>query len=356
VKFTPEFVVGLIALGCIALIVGITFQLQNFDVFSSQYRVYARFDNSRGLEAGAPVHVNGVPVGKVMRVERVENKYPVLVAFNVPKDVDLYDDSKIRISTSGMLGDMFLDVWPGNEAKNAKIATSDFVFIGKPSVELDRLLDQTPVILADVAAIVAEVRIFLTDKNNAAAINNAIKGIGSITQRLDGIIQKGGPDVDASIRNIREMTVQMNALSERLNGFLVQLQENYNTSTTEVSSRFAELNLQVNAILKNVEQLTEETRKAVGQINTMVGENRPYIRDATRSVARAADNISTVTASVQSGHGTIGRLLVDPQPFDDLREILAELRAMLQGSEGVRNPVQYEQPPLRPDSKTGGKK
>ena len=74
--------------------------------------------DSGGVAAGDRVRMAGVPVGKVERVElRPGESWPVTFHIAVRRSVPLHTDASARITASGLLGTVFLQVDPGSSSE-----------------------------------------------------------------------------------------------------------------------------------------------------------------------------------------------------------------------------------------------
>ena len=95
---------GLLALLALVLLLWATFQSGAFR-FGKEEEIYLRFGNVGGLEEGAPVRLNGVPVGIVRKIELEPKSNDVKVRMGV-KDgtrTRLHQGASARITTVGFL-------------------------------------------------------------------------------------------------------------------------------------------------------------------------------------------------------------------------------------------------------------
>ncbi len=77
------------------------------------YHLIAKFDNAGGIEAGSDVKISGIKVGTVENNTLDEKTYRALLVFSVDQKVKLPTDSSASISSSGLLGEKFLELSPG---------------------------------------------------------------------------------------------------------------------------------------------------------------------------------------------------------------------------------------------------
>jgi phospholipid/cholesterol/gamma-HCH transport system substrate-binding protein len=78
------------------------------------YVVTARFDNVGDLQAGAPVSMGGVKIGRVNGVRFDSTDYKAVVSLSIDPSYDrIPDDSWASIETAGLLGAKYVGLEPG---------------------------------------------------------------------------------------------------------------------------------------------------------------------------------------------------------------------------------------------------
>jgi phospholipid/cholesterol/gamma-HCH transport system substrate-binding protein len=138
-KAKMELLVGGFVLLGIAAILYLTIKLGAGSLFGADtYQLKVRFASASGLNAGASVHVAGVPVGRVegIRVDPVD--FNAIVTISVLKDLNLPTDSMASIKTSGLIGDKFILLSPG--ADDTNLAEGDLITLTESSVDLESLI------------------------------------------------------------------------------------------------------------------------------------------------------------------------------------------------------------------------
>ena len=82
-----------------------------------QYTVFSYLRDVNGLKAGSPIHLSGVEVGSVKKVEfaGADAPAPVKVTMTIRTDVQdrITDHSLVTVGSLGVLGEKMLDVDPG---------------------------------------------------------------------------------------------------------------------------------------------------------------------------------------------------------------------------------------------------
>ncbi len=108
--------------------------------FSSDYAVTAKFDNIGGLKPGAAVKSAGVVVGRVKKIEFDGESFQAKVTLALQSQHTFPQDSSLKILTSGLLGEQYLDVSPGADEKN--LVAGDKIASTQSAVILENLISQ----------------------------------------------------------------------------------------------------------------------------------------------------------------------------------------------------------------------
>lgn len=108
--------------------------------FSADYEVSAKFDNIGGLKPGAAVKSAGVVVGRVKKIEFDGESFQAKVTLALQSGLAFPQDSSLKILTSGLLGEQYLDVSPGADEKN--LVAGDKIGSTQSAVILENLISQ----------------------------------------------------------------------------------------------------------------------------------------------------------------------------------------------------------------------
>jgi phospholipid/cholesterol/gamma-HCH transport system substrate-binding protein len=79
------------------------------------YQVIAKFSNAGGLKDGGDVRISGIKVGSVTSETLDPQSFQAIVHLSIDPSIKLATDSVAQITSSGLLGDNFIAIEPGNE-------------------------------------------------------------------------------------------------------------------------------------------------------------------------------------------------------------------------------------------------
>lgn len=104
------------------------------------YPVVARFQSVSGLITGARVELAGVHVGKVDSIALDPERQVAVVRLKIQKDVVLSDDVIASIKTSGLIGDKYLQLVPGNS--DTALKPGGMITETESAVDLEALISK----------------------------------------------------------------------------------------------------------------------------------------------------------------------------------------------------------------------
>jgi phospholipid/cholesterol/gamma-HCH transport system substrate-binding protein len=108
--------------------------------FQSDYKVLARFDNIGGLKPGAAVRSSGVVVGRVDSITFDDKGFQANVTLALERRYQFPKDSSLKILTSGLLGEQYIGIEAGADAK--VLAPGDTIMSTQSAVVLENLIGQ----------------------------------------------------------------------------------------------------------------------------------------------------------------------------------------------------------------------
>ena len=108
--------------------------------FSQDYEVTAKFDNIGGLKPGAAVKSAGGVVGRVKTIGFDGESFQARVTLALQSQNQFPQDSSLKILTSGLLGEQYLDIAPGADERN--LVAGDKIGSTQSAVILENLISQ----------------------------------------------------------------------------------------------------------------------------------------------------------------------------------------------------------------------
>jgi phospholipid/cholesterol/gamma-HCH transport system substrate-binding protein len=108
--------------------------------FQPEYHVTARFDNIGGLKPRAAIKSAGVVVGRIESISLDEKTFQARVEIALQSRYAFPKDSSLKILTSGLLGEQYIAIEAGADARN--LASGDTITATQSAVVLENLIGQ----------------------------------------------------------------------------------------------------------------------------------------------------------------------------------------------------------------------
>ena len=102
------------------------------------YELNASFRSVEGIAVGTDVRLAGIKVGTVTDLALDPQSFEARAQFTVRDDLQIPDDSDVKIASEGLLGGSFLEITPG--ASETVFAAGDQILNTQGSVSLLNLL------------------------------------------------------------------------------------------------------------------------------------------------------------------------------------------------------------------------
>ncbi|MCC6808691.1 MAG: MCE family protein [Deltaproteobacteria bacterium] len=324
-----ELRVGLVVLAAIAVLVGFVLLIGDFH-FAKQYQIFVDFKFSGTIAPGAPVKISGVQIGRVESIEfigskpqqgseRLQTRLSVLIDEKA-KDA-IPEGTEFFISTAGILGEQYLEAVPGDRA-GAPIAAGT-TLRGVDTARTDLLIARMNAVLGAFSSLLSE---------NRGLLENLAKAATGLTSNIDDLLKQKRGAITESIDNLAAMSKEGKAITEKLNAGL--------GSAEELRATVKNLQEIVTAVKAELPQMSDKTKramseaeKALASVNAALDADKDRLKRtmanletiSTNAVA-VTDDAKVLTKKMRRGEGSVGALLSDEDIYDDLKEMLRDLK------------------------------
>lgn len=273
-KFSSEAKIGVIGIVTLAVLIwGINY-LKGINILTDSYTLTAYYNDAGGLEASAPVLMNGVKVGFIQEVKlnpgdsipiqvvlSIEKEYPIsLGSFAVLISADLLGTKAVRIENSGqqrMLGD--------NAIIQSKIEPDMLSTLQSQFVPVMNKISALAVSLDTLA-------IGLDQLIGSEATKNTIDNLYSISESLKSSLNQGG-SLDRSFRNIASFTAMLETQEEKLTSLI----EHFNSIGESVDrAGIDDLTRELKGVTNQFALLLEKINRGEGNAGKFFNEDSLY--------------------------------------------------------------------------------
>ena len=177
-KWSAEAKVGLVTIVGVLVFTFVVLTLAHAEIFGKPgFVIHTEFKDANGLQKGNSVRYVGVHVGKVESVK--PSRDGVDVAMKLEKGTEIPRDSKVTITTDGLLGEKIVAITPGND-KNHLLADGDYID-GSQGKTMDDMMDSAGKLMGSADDMVKNINAIIGDEKTQAAMRGSIQNIDAIT-------------------------------------------------------------------------------------------------------------------------------------------------------------------------------
>jgi phospholipid/cholesterol/gamma-HCH transport system substrate-binding protein len=204
-----EIKVGSFILAGIVIGFLIIFSIGDINLSKAGYNITVKFDFASGIGSAAPVRLSGVGVGRVDGVKVVysdqDKKSHAEVHAWIQADAKIEEDARITINTLGLLGEKYLEIYPGTPG--TRLITDGAILIGQNPVVMEKLTEN----LVDLSNSVTTV------------VKRLEKGEGTIGKLL---VEEGAyDDLRSVLVNFKDFSAELKSTGTNFKDFSADLKK-----------------------------------------------------------------------------------------------------------------------------------
>jgi phospholipid/cholesterol/gamma-HCH transport system substrate-binding protein len=322
-----EYKVGLLMVGAMILFAAFIFVLGKCSL-SSGYTLYADYDYSGNVQPGAPVKVSGITVGRVEEVEFKGGKIDPRTGRRVQVRVQLWienrardsirQDAELFINTAGVLGEQYVEIVPGNDWDKPPMAPGSIV-VGVNPPRTDLVVARLYELLDLMTGVMRE------DKDKIAMlITNAAHAV----DQVDGILVENRPRVGKLIDAVTGLALESTDVLAKVDDgleprVLAQTVRDADTLIVTTERTIGEVGPPASSLLK-------EGTRVLGMATDARVERAMGAVDKAGNAAEEARvllaNTNGAVSDLRQGKGTLGAILTKSEVYEDIREMVRDLR------------------------------
>jgi phospholipid/cholesterol/gamma-HCH transport system substrate-binding protein len=273
-----ELVVGSFVISAAALLLWGTVQIGGLSgVFEADgRRMSARFDDVTGLAPETPVMVAGVAVGRVQSIGLEGRRARVVLRIEDPS-IQLPADSQVSIRSHGLLGERVIEIRLGDS--NEQLTSGGIFTQTREAPDLDTLMSDVGGVARDAREVTTSFRNVFGGAAGEEALQEVVGNVRGMTSQLRGIVADNAQGIDRVIKNLDSFSDEIN-------------------------------------------QLTAGNQDAVRDLMS-------NLKGASAKLNTTLDDLSAISARVERGEGTVGKLLTDDKLYDELDRTITDARETL---------------------------
>lgn len=267
--------------------------LKGRDLFTNYKTFFVKYDNVEGLTTSSTVTINGKTIGKVIEIKLDEN-WKNIVKIQIDEDYKLSKSSVAEIYAPSPIGGKQIAIIPGSGAdllENEQFmnASSKLGLADELSSQLVPLKDKVEVLL-----------------------NNANAMLVNVNQVLD---DKSKENLRNSLANLNVVLAEFSSASKNVNAMLADNKKNITSTMTNL----------------------EKTSSNFSKVSDSLAKIQ--IGQTVKSLENTLVKVDAILADMQSGKGTLGKIMKDDTMYTNFTNASKELELLLQDLR--LNPTRY---------------
>ncbi|RMG57675.1 MAG: MCE family protein [Deltaproteobacteria bacterium] len=318
-----EAKVGIFLLLGILVLTYFTLRIGKMGVTERGYAVYATFETVAGLDEKSVVKMAGVPIGQV-EVITLEKGKP-RVKMSIREGVRIPVDSSIGLSSEGLLGEKYLEIYPGQSSE----AVPKGGEIGKvvSGANLDELIRKVTLIADDVKKVTESLAEALGGKEGKASLKEMVENLRESTRALRAILADNEKKVGRILDNVEKVSADLREVTGEEKEDLKVLIANLKDFSQTLKERTPEIAEKLEGTLENVKGL--------------VSENRESVKKAIENIEQASAKLDSTLGKIERGEGTIGKLVTDESAYENLNSALEGINSYITKTRKLQTYIDY---------------
>lgn len=281
------------------------------------YTLIAGFANLKGLKTGDEIRMAGVKVGAVELTRLAGNRVEAVLA--IEPNVKIPTDAVASIEQSSLLGSNYLGITFGTPG-GSLLKDQDEIQT-KATVDMSEVISQLGNLGSKLEQVIGEI---------GKAMGTGSEG-GGIFQRIDKLVTDNGPKLTETISNLQDVTAKIKA-GEGTFGKLVndpKLHDELLAGVSEIKLAAAD----ARTFMSDTKGIVADVKAGKGTLGVLL-----YDEPTANSLKVSLNNLREVSDKLNSGQGTLGKLISDDSLYLNVQSTMKKADRMIDGL-GDQGPI-----------------
>jgi phospholipid/cholesterol/gamma-HCH transport system substrate-binding protein len=358
-RFKNEIAVGVVVVLAIIVAIAGAFWLSGRPFGEEQAEIVAVFREVGELREGNPVKYRGVQVGRVTDIGLAAGGFGVTVTMQISPRVDVPADPAVLLAPASLFGD-----WQASIVSQASYPELEFtegrlpdILPGATLPDITQLTAVGARIAEDLQTLAQRVELAFTEET-AIKLRETIENVQEISEQLTGFVDQQteayrdvSQNVLVAAENITQTTARVGRVAGEVEaafteGGRVQL---ILSNVEQASANLQDLSLRLEAAVEGVPGIVARADTTLADLGGLAASAsellttlEPQVRELGPAIAEARRTLEVVQRAatrLETGDGTLGRLLEDPALYEEMQATITTLRRVLADIQA--NPGRY---------------
>ncbi len=293
-KITKEIKAGILVIASITLFIWGYSYLKGKDILNNYKTFFVKYDNVEGLAATAPITISGLVVGQVAGIKLQPNG-EILVQLQIKNDFPFSKSSVVAIYEPGLIAGKQLQIIPNFNDKTTAVSGDTLTSSVKKGLT-ELVGDKVAPLQQKIERMVVNADLLLTNLNEVLDV-------------------KSKENLKNSISNLSKTIEGFNSVVDNANSILSNNKGNINKTFSNL-----------NKVSSDFSKISDSLSKA-------------NITKVVNDLEKTLSNVDKIMNDVQSGKGSLGKIVKNDALYNNLEKTTKELELLLQDLR--LNPARY---------------
>ncbi|MBM3269657.1 MAG: MCE family protein [Candidatus Sericytochromatia bacterium] len=323
--FSPAAKVGFVTVVSFALLGATVVWLTRYQVRKTGYPLTLEYGDVNGLAAGAAVMVMGVRVGRVLEIHPGDEGVTVRALIE-RDDVKLFEGSRFKIYSAGLIGDKVLEIFPPPKDRRGARIQPEARLRGDDPVRLDTTFEAADQAVKSIRRYAESPEARKTFQEGLKAVQGTFAKVDSLTTHLDELVLEAdafvshGRNLAGTVRqeDVRVMVGDLKVLTAGLRQSYQALlgSPDQRNAAQEAIDNLAQLSARLSATAGQIEAFTSDP-KLKSDLQDIVKQTQSLLTSIRGPEGKTVPGLSPRLALIGNSR-TVGLKAEDPNISGDL--------------------------------------
>jgi phospholipid/cholesterol/gamma-HCH transport system substrate-binding protein len=269
-KITKEIKAGILVIASISLFIWGYSYLKGKDILDNYKTFFVKYDNVEGLAATAPITINGLVIGQVAGIKLQPNG-EILVQLQIKNDFPFSKSSVVAIYEPGLIAGRQLQIIPNFNDKTVAVSGDTLTSSVKKGLT-DLVGDKLGPLQQKIEKMVVNADLLLTNlnevldakskenlKNSISNLSKTIEGLNSVVANANSIISNNKGNIDKTLSNLNKVSTDFSKISDSLS-----------------KANFTKVVNDLEKTLSNVDKIMNDVQSGKGSLGKIVKDDALY--------------------------------------------------------------------------------
>lgn len=289
-----EIKIGIFLAGAFLILAAIIFIAGDMSTWFQKpgYELSVLFPSATGLEKHAATRLAGVKIGYVKDIRLDQRKARVVLAiwpkYQVPKG------SRATMASIGLVGERYIEISPSEQAEF--LQPGDTIEAGV-TIGFDQIGGLAASIGDELKAVSRSIR-EMTDEEARANLSGILKNLNTLTGELSQFVAASKGELETGIRSASQ-------------------------AAREFDQKMGAVSVSLDDTIRVVKTIATENQESIKSNLQKLEEVLTELQESVRLLKRSLEKIDR-------GEGTVGKLVQDPELYDEARETLGQVKGTVE--------------------------